>query len=966
MFGIVSPAFLPHFLLYLLAYQVVSSQDFDYSSPSEVLMTGDRIRGARSRLDRDFVLGGLFPIHAGAEGGGACGEVRLERGLERMEAMLFAIDKINNDSSLLPSLTLGYDIRDTCSSENIGLDETVDLIITSSQLDIQSCQSTINMAAGNDSNTSSGFLPAPTSGLVGAASSRVSVPVASLARLFTTPQISYASSSAILSNRDRYEYFYRTIPPDNLQARAMIDVLLHFKWTYISTIYDVNPYGEPGINEIRMLAAERGICIDLDVGIEDDFEEEDFIALARRLVESEANVVILFTSQDNAEELLELISAYPNASQRFTWIASDAWARSISVVHQFNATAAGLFGFAPLTEHLAPFQRYFSQLTVDSNQRNPWFSEFYEAVANCSLNGTSVGLESCNTSMAVTELARYEQGNFIPLVVDSIYTYAHALQNFLYENCNQPLRWFPENRTCENQTRPLTGAALLEYIGQVDFVSLTRNRVLFDNEGNVEGQYEILNYQVLDGDRRQGGGGGVGGGGGGEGREFAFVRVGTWDSSVVNDSDQQALSLDPNVPPQHGLTNNTASDIIRDAPISQCGRCREGQYRRLVQSSCCGICEPCLGQNYSSGPTATGCGLCPEESWGNDPLTGSSDCVVLQESFLAFDHAYSILIMIIAIIGLGCVVFTAVVFGIFWTTPVVKSSGREQMILLLIGITVSFISAFFYVSPPLPAICGFQRSLVWISFSVMFGALLIKIVRVARIFLRKNSIARPRFTEPVYQVVFTLVLVFLQMLIVTISLSVQNPEVQRSVRLVTDDPNRTPVVVVTCVQDSIVFLVLSVGYETILIAICTLLGALSFSYPENFNEAKYVAFASLSTLVIWIALIITYFATMSMQEFQNIAVSLAVVMTGYAVLLCLFGPKLFIILLQPKRNTKEFSKHSTVTKDLNEYPLSLRGGLDAGNRVSLAVGTPVLARKEQGMRKSGAGVVFGGVVQLCF
>ena len=908
----INTIFVAALLILQLEQQLGVMAAFDFSTPSEVLRTAGngRIRGARNR-DRDFVLGGLFPIHAATEGGGACGGIRLERGLERMEAMLFAIDKINSVDTLLPGLSLGYDIRDTCNSENIGLDETVDLVITSSQLDIQSCQSGINTGANETEDVT---IDAPTSGIVGAASSRVSVPVASLVRLFMTPQISYASSSAILSNRDRYEYFYRTIPPDNLQARAMIDIMLHFNWTYISTIYSVNPYGEPGINAIRALAAENGICIDLDVGIEDDFTDEEFTMLARQLIESEANVVILFTSQDNAERLLGEIAS-SRAARRFTWIASDAWARSINVVHQFNTTAAGLYGFAPLTEHLDIFQEYFSRLTVESNVRNPWFEEFYRAVANCTVNDTSSVAERCNTTQSVTDLPRYEQGNFIPLVVDAVYTYALALQNFLDDNCEQPLQWFPNNRTCYNQTMDLTGAVLLDYIRQVQFFSPTGNKILFDDEGNVEGRYEILNYQASDTNGN---------------REYTFQRVAIWDSSVANDSTEQALTLDLSAEFQFGI-ENTTNEITYEVPISQCGRCMAGQYRRLVQSSCCGICEPCLGQNYSSGPLATECGLCAEESWGNDPLVGSSACVVLGESFLSFDHPYSIIIMIIAIIGLVCVAFTVVVFAMFWTTPVVKSSGREQMILLLIGITISFISAFFYVSPPLPVTCAFQRTLVWISFSVMFGALLVKIVRVARIFLRKTIVSRPRFTEPVYQVLFTLILISVQVLIVVISLSVHNPEVQRMVRLVTDEPNETPTVVVTCLLDAIVFLVLSVGYETILIATCTLLGALSFSYPENFNEAKYVAFCSLSILVIWIALIITYFATQTMQELQNITVSLAVVMTGYAVLLCLFGPKIFIILFRPKRNTISFSKHST--KDLGGKQLgSLNEG---GTRMSL-------------------------------
>ena len=41
------------------------------------------------------------------------------------------IGLVNNDPQVLPNITLGYDIKDTCISENIALDESVDLVLSS-------------------------------------------------------------------------------------------------------------------------------------------------------------------------------------------------------------------------------------------------------------------------------------------------------------------------------------------------------------------------------------------------------------------------------------------------------------------------------------------------------------------------------------------------------------------------------------------------------------------------------------------------------------------------------------------------------------------------------------------------------------------------------------------------------------------------------------------------------------------
>ncbi len=891
------------FLLIVLLLSYKSSASFNNGLPSEVLKTADnRIRGARNRTDKDFVFGGLIPVHSddAGSGGGQCGEVRKERGLERMEAMLFAIDLINSDSDLLPGLEIGYDIRDTCNSENIGLDETIDLIITGSKLDLQSCPSATNM--GSNNTVDNVIINPPTSGIVGAAASRVSVPVASLVRLFQTPQISYASSSAILSNRDRYKFFYRTIPPDDLQARAMLDILLTFNWTYVSTIYSQNPYGEPGISEFRELASQNGICIDLDIGIEDSFMDSDFDTLAASLIASSANVVIVFASQDNAQKLLSRVSTSTSRT-RFTWIASDAWARSINVVSQFNETAAGLYGVAPLTEHVDHFNEYYSTLTIENNIRNPWFAEYFAAFASCELSNN--GTNNCLTNMSVVNLPQYEQGNVVPLVIDAVYAYAHALQNFLLDNCELPVQWTRSNQSCVGQTQQLNGTVLLSYISQLDFVNnVTGNRIIFDSRGNVEGQYEILNYQAT---------------GPQSNREYSFVRTGIWDSSILNDSNQEALTL-VDTQLQFGIDSTNS---IRFSPqISQCGRCEIGQYRRVVQSACCGICEPCIRQNYSTDPMSLSCLQCPSKSWGNNPLQGSDGCMSIPESFIRYSDPFSIVVILLAVLGLIAVLFVTIMYVIYWGAPIIKSSGREQMITLLIGIALMFVLAFVYVSPPEPGVCAIQRIGFWICYSIIFGALLVKITRVTRIFYRGSNPMRIRFTEPYYQVLFTSIIVAGQVLIVVLGLIIVHPDVSFMLRLNRENQNDIPETVVSCVVDHIAILVLCAAYETVLIITSTILGVLSFKYPENFNEAKFVSFCTFVIAIIWAAFVglYAYFALESRQEVQNAITGLASVLSGYAVLCCLFGPKLFVIFFRPGQ-TKGSQSHDLDT-DVNLTTLS--------------------------------------------
>ena len=70
--------------------------------------------------------------------------------------------------------------------------------------------------------------------------SALSVPAAAA----QIPQISYASTSTELSDKTRFEYFSRVVPPDYLQAQAMVHVVRALGWKYVSTVAVEGDYGE--------------------------------------------------------------------------------------------------------------------------------------------------------------------------------------------------------------------------------------------------------------------------------------------------------------------------------------------------------------------------------------------------------------------------------------------------------------------------------------------------------------------------------------------------------------------------------------------------------------------------------------------------------------------------------------------------------------------------------------------------
>ena len=595
--------FLAVFLLASLSYQ---SGGYKYNESSEMVMMQDgRISGMKNRYGKDIVIGGMVRIHD-SENGKCTDKIIEHKSVENLEAMLYAIDKINNDSSLLANLTIGYDIRDTCVSQSVALDEAIDIIHTNGQIELESC---------SELNNETELMEPPVSAVIGPIISSVTTYVAGLFRLFTMPQVSFSSTSTLLNNREFYPYFFRTISSDKKQVQAIIDIIRHFHWNHVSTIYSSNNYGQPAIDKFHKLAEQEGICIDIREGLSEDFQPDQYDEVAMKLNNSEANVVVLFASLPGVKGVLDALTRMDKPKQ-FLWLAGDSW----SELKAYSDITMGKWGTAPSASFLPDLNEYFQQLTPDSNKRNPWFSDFY---SNCN-NGDH---GNCNKS-----LAKNSQDSFDALAIDAVYTIASAFDTFLKENCDIPLVWYPQNKSCITNSKnftTLTGEMLAKYISMTNTTSITENIINFDSEGNVAGSYDVLNFQRnTSSDCTE--------------PCYNTIKVGAWKNNQ--------LTLFNNVEQQFGIDKSTGKPLT--SIHSNCQRCPSGHIKRKVISSCCGTCDPCLGQYFTNSTLSVTCTACPDKMWGNNPLSGSSNCIDINESYLNPSNPWGVVLILFALVGL--------------------------------------------------------------------------------------------------------------------------------------------------------------------------------------------------------------------------------------------------------------------------------------------------------------------------
>lgn len=194
-------------------------------------------------VNGNIVIGGLVPIHdQDSKDLAQCGDLNERVGIQRLEAMLFAVDKINNNKSILRNVSLGLEVYDTCSSETIALDRALHFVK--------------DRVSSREQHPSRNPVIA---GVIGPSFSSISVQVAHLFRLFQIPQVSFDSTSYELSDKTRFEFFSRTVPHDLYQAKALVDIAKVMNWTYISVVYSSDTYGTLGFKALKEEAKKAGI-----------------------------------------------------------------------------------------------------------------------------------------------------------------------------------------------------------------------------------------------------------------------------------------------------------------------------------------------------------------------------------------------------------------------------------------------------------------------------------------------------------------------------------------------------------------------------------------------------------------------------------------------------------------------------------------------------------------------------------
>ncbi|KAI6187146.1 Metabotropic glutamate receptor 6 [Aphelenchoides besseyi] len=804
-------------------------------------------------VEGDIMLGGLFPIHEAGRNATQCGGIKADQGLQRMAAMLYALKIVNEDPTILPGIRLGAQILDTCSVETHALEQSLEFIKT-----IMSNSNHLTCADGSRAS----YQRQPIIAVIGAASSQVSVMVSSMLQLFRIPMLSYSSTGVELSEKPRFDYFSRVVPPDNLQANTMAHLVAQLEWNFVHGVVDSGSYGERGMDSFRAAATERGICLDGDIHkISRRWTDEQFEELLIRMRHSnKARGVVMFVDEDNLRRLLtnlkRMVDSGGHAEMKnyFWFVASDSWGMKTAVIKGFEDIVQGAITVAPQMRHVEGFDEFFGNLGPE----NTFMSEYWRSM-NCS-SRINENFQRCFENVGYI----FRQEAYVPSVIDSVRIMAKALHHYIDTYCRSI-----HFKHCHLSRIGFDGYKLQQYYRNK---SLEPNGPpLIDENGDGIGKYSI--FQL--------GPGGI------------YSEVGRWvtGGNFILNVDEIRRGLQE-------IDNST------EIPVSVCSTpCSRGFYRAYQDLSCCWTCIPC-DITTSIIVNETSCIQCP---LGQIPNTRFDACRSIRPVHLEWTSPWALLPAGYSLCGIVATMFVVSVFVRYSNTPVVMASGRELCYCMLFGISLCYMVTFVLVSRPTLLVCTLSRLMIGLSLSAIYAAIFVKTNRLARVF-KPTTPVRPRCISPPAQVLLCVSIVMVQLIGSLVWLVVDPPDTAIQY------PSRVEAVL-TC-RKTASHLLISLVFNMFLILACTIYAFKTRSIPENFNETRLIGFTMYSTSILWLSFAPIYFATSNNFKIQITSLCICISMSGTVALACFFAPKVYIVLWQPYKNVR--TRHSAVGKLVNQ------------------------------------------------
>uniref|UniRef100_A0A1B8Y3N4 G-protein coupled receptors family 3 profile domain-containing protein n=1 Tax=Xenopus tropicalis TaxID=8364 RepID=A0A1B8Y3N4_XENTR len=759
----------------------------------------------------------------------------------------FRVKEINENPALLPNITLGYHIHDSCGDTRRALMSLLKIISgTREPVPNYSCRRTGKMA-----------------GFIG---DLFSVPTESIAHILSAlgySQISYGATDPALSDRTTFPYFFRTLQSDEEEYIAVCKLLKFFGWNWVGIIYMNNKSGERDYQLLTKYLSSEGICIEFAREFNESIELSEFI-------KKTTTRVVIICGDPSYEYKVESYDLHDIIIEK-TCIFLSKWLNHYESLELASLlTGTVLFMQNRLdNQYDARFREFSDTFHPSKYPHDDLLHDIWLFHRLCLLKDDDKYYYSmfdyfpdkCTGKEKLTDIPGYLNAYHSASLIQAVDMMAMALQdmhNFHSKQTHGKGRWvgnynYQLHRYLRNAVYAIDGSPESSFNEKGEFVhQYDINNPFFDSEG-----------------------------------KFSWKTVGRY---VPWAPMEQRLILNPDK-----IIWNTPDYKV---PRAQCtDNCLPG-LRKVIEPGkliCCYSCAPCPEGEISNKTDSENCIRCPDLEWPNKNRT---ICIVKTEDFLSYNN--DAIAVVLSSISVLFFFFSLLILGVFIAnrdSPIVRANNRSLSFLLLVSIKLSFLSVFLFLGRPVDITCMLRIITFGITFSIAVSSLLAKTIMVCVAFkATKPGSSWRKWLGVKLSNSVVLFCSSIQIIICMTWLAISPPFQEL-------DIHTSPgTIIIQCNEGSAIGFYSVIGYMGLLAAVSFVLAFLARSLPDSFNEAKYITFSMLLFCSVWITMIPAYLST---KGKNTVCVEIFAILTSSAGLLaCIFLPKCYTILYRPEINTK--------------------------------------------------------------
>ncbi|XP_066431115.1 vomeronasal type-2 receptor 26-like [Eleutherodactylus coqui] len=761
----------------------------------------------------------------------------------------FAIEEINRDQTILPNISLGYHVYDSCSDSKKAVKSVLQILSGPGRtVPNYCCKEQRNVA-----------------GFIGDLGSASTVSMAQILAIYPYSQISYGAITPILNNRNIFPTFYRTIQSAQISCLMISKIIKVFGWTWVGIIYTDDDSGNEEIRILTEHLTRNGICVAYTIKVKyvplhsmDKIRKMNLDTIRK----SSASVVILCGT--SSVDLINVIYTLQGVLHHKILVFGPPFSLLTGLMEHYKKAFNMSFALVPSELPLPDMRSYYESFqTVNHPEdmllayiwlvyfqclsRSPHMNKFHLLLYN-------VSLRNCSGTERVAVMYNFQHPGLSDRVYKAVYLLAQALHDLHMSMAKQT--------TDKVALLHKYSHRLHLYLGSQKDIA---GNPIYEN-GDLISEYSIHNLVSL------------------QDGSHVFQRFGSIKAKTNN------LEF-----------NNSTKKMLQKKhkiPASQCSaNCLPGT-RKVPRSSiysCCYNCVQCSTEEISNSTDSETCMKCTELDWPNKK---KNRCVRKRLEFLSYtDDTVVLVISLVSAIFSFLTFMVLITFILHQDTAIVKANNWNLSFLLLVSIMLSFLCVFLFLGHPVDLTCILRQVSFGILFTVAVSCVLAKTIMVSIAFrATKPGSSWKRWIGSKWTNYLVVFCTSIQVIICMGWLALAPPFMEL------DTHSYQKKIIVQCNEGCVIGFYSVLGYMGVLATVSFIMAFLARTLPDSFNEAKYITFSMLVFCSVWIAMIPAYLST---RGKYMVAVEIFAIFTSCAGLLgCIFFPKCYIILWRPDLNSR--------------------------------------------------------------